>query len=103
MGIPVSPSTPLNPVPFTNQTIASLLPSVVVEIGAGGPEPPPIGTHQRTWGCGGVPGGIATDITTRPVATEPSGHCAATSIDSATCTRWFEVYAVGAVWIELPI
>jgi len=87
IGAPVSPSTPLSTSPFMNQTMASFLPSLVVEIGAGGPAAPPIGTHQSTCGRGGAPGGIATDITTRPPALAPAGHCAAASIDIATWTR----------------
>ena len=82
----MSPSTPINVVPLMNQTIALLLPSVVVTAGeAGKPRLAlVVATHQATVGLGGEPGGTRTDMTTLPEA-PPAGQTALLLVVKTTC------------------
>src|SRR6516165_6868 len=99
MVAPVAPSTPMSFVPFMNQTMGWLCPSVVVTIGAAGNPRLAllVATHHETVGCGGLPGGIRTDMTTLPLA-PPAGHWPPLLVVRITCAPCASVYAAGAVW-----
>src|SRR4051812_196240 len=80
MTAPVSPSTPISLLPLMIQTMALLVPSVVVAIGAAGP--PVIAAHQSAAAVGGDPGVSPTPITTWPPP--PLGHWAPVSVEKVT-------------------
>src|SRR4051812_30250719 len=80
------------------QTMASLVPSVVVTIGA--VSVPPRLAHHATSGLGGEPAGMRTDITTVPVG-PPAGHLPPFTVENTTCTPWLVVYAAGTVRMDI--
>src|SRR4051794_4101831 len=76
-----------------NQTMASVLPSVVVVMGEWVPR---MEVHQATSGLTGAPGTARTETITRPLG-PPAGQVGMLLTVKAMCTPLLEVYAVGAV------
>ena len=91
--LPVSPSTAVRLPPFAYQTMALLLPSLVVAIGE--VTVPPSGAHHSALAVGGEPAVSNTEITDFPPP--PPGQAAPLSVVITMCVPLAVLYVAGEV------